>query len=344
MVVKRNMSDDGSVEFVAFSDSLMRRDHLYVGGEGTGRSTLAGHSLRYVLQEKADGRWDGAVVVIEPDRAVMSNILRNTPMELVRAVRLVDFADPDQIPVINPLDVHVFRDREVVTGAIVRSWDLAGAEWKIREQHLLAQSLRSLYECNKNLDRESQHTLEGLLSLLSEDGFRESVLERVEDADLRNWWESVYMKVASGERNRLNDTVLGFLEKHITTLHGFGVLMSSRCMPDIRETIEAGGVVLVCASDEEMGAVASKLVTNVVLALLTSMVHEPDQAAGVRGMCVVVDDMDMFDADFGRLMFGNANLGGNVIFTCRDMSVLDLREPGMKDKVLASVGCVCVFE
>ena len=76
---------NGTAETIHFSDNLLKQHHLYVGNAGTGKSTALGHIIRHLMTEKAAGRSDRALIVIDPSSDLMLNVLGNTPEELARS-------------------------------------------------------------------------------------------------------------------------------------------------------------------------------------------------------------------------------------------------------------------
>ena len=57
---------DGGVRVVRFPPDAMRRHHLYVARTQMGKSTLMSHVVGNRLLEKAAGRDDDAVVIVDP--------------------------------------------------------------------------------------------------------------------------------------------------------------------------------------------------------------------------------------------------------------------------------------
>ena len=84
---------DGEVRLVHFPQQAMGRHHLYAARTQMGKSTLMGHVVGSRLLEKAAGRDDQAVVVVDPHADLVSGILERVPQEVAERVRLIDLGD-----------------------------------------------------------------------------------------------------------------------------------------------------------------------------------------------------------------------------------------------------------
>ena len=122
---------------IRFPDDLLRRHHLYVARIRMGKSTLMHHVITHRMREKAAGRYHDAIVVIDPHADLVDSLLERAPTEIEDQVRLIDLADEERAPGINPLDTRVFADRDRTADSVVRVarglWD----QWGPRMQSIL---------------------------------------------------------------------------------------------------------------------------------------------------------------------------------------------------------------
>ena len=68
---------------IRFPDDLLRRHHLYVARTRMGKSTLMHHVVSHKLREKAEGRDNDAIVVVDPHADLVAGILEQVPESLV---------------------------------------------------------------------------------------------------------------------------------------------------------------------------------------------------------------------------------------------------------------------
>ena len=100
----------GAKREIRFPDDLLKRHHLYVARTRMGKSTLMHHLVTHKLREKAAGRDNDAIVVIDPHTDLAAGILQHVPESLVNRVRLIDLSDETRAPGINLLDTRIFAD------------------------------------------------------------------------------------------------------------------------------------------------------------------------------------------------------------------------------------------
>ena len=88
------------------------------------------HVVVHKMREKAAGRDDDAIIVVDPHADLVAGLLEQVPESLVDRVRLIDLADENRAPGINLLDARVFPDRDRTTDSVVRVarglWDSGG--------------------------------------------------------------------------------------------------------------------------------------------------------------------------------------------------------------------------
>ena len=175
---------------IRFPEDLLRRHHLYVARTRMGKSTLMHHLVSHKMREKAAGRDGDAIVVVDPHADLVDGLLEQAPEEIAGRVRLIDLADESRSPGINLLDTRIFSDRDRTADSVVRVarglWD----QWGPRMQSILEQTVKTLHEANEHptTDEHEQYTILDGLRLLSNDPFRNSVLAKLDDPYLLEWW------------------------------------------------------------------------------------------------------------------------------------------------------------
>ena len=175
---------------IRFPEDLLRRHHLYVARTRMGKSTLMHHLVTHKMREKAEGRDNDAIVVVDPHADLVAGLLRQVPESLIDRVRLIDLADQRRAPGINLLDTRIFTDRDRTADSVVRVAKGLWEQWGPRMQSILEQTVKTLHEANEHpeTDEGSQHTILDGLKLLSDRKFRDGVLKRIEDPYLLEWW------------------------------------------------------------------------------------------------------------------------------------------------------------
>ena len=137
---------------VLLPEESLRRHALYVARTRMGKSTLMHHVLSYKMRRKLAGEDEDAIVVVDPHADLVEALLDQVPPGLEKKVRLIDLADIERVPGINPIDVGVFSDRDRTTDGIIRVAKGLWEAWGPRMQNILEHTVKSLHEANTKLD------------------------------------------------------------------------------------------------------------------------------------------------------------------------------------------------
>ena len=337
----------GGSRVVRFPAEAMRRHHLYVARTQMGKSTLMSHVVGNRLLEKAAGRDDDAVVVVDPHADLVQGILERVPNALGERVWLIDLGDKQRSCGINLLDVHVFQDRDVTVDTVVRVahglWD----QWGSRMQAILEHTLKALYEANRTLPRDEQYTLLDARLMLTDESFRYEVLRRVEDPYILDWWQSDF---GNWRSEYLADSVAPVqtrLAYYAASAAARNILGQRSCTLYVSEVIRQGDVLLVSTDQGAVGQDVAALVGGAMLNLVESVVRQQGEnsASERRGAMVVVDEMQSIPGvRYESMLSELGKFGGMLVLATQSLSRLDELSPTMRDSLLSNVGCLCVFQ
>ena len=121
-----------------------------------GKSTLMHHIVSHKLREKAAGRDNDAIIVVDPHADLVAALLDQVPESLVDKVRLIDLADESRSPGINLLDTRIFADRDRTADSVIRVARGLWEQWGPRMQSILEQTVKSLHEANEQVEAGEQ--------------------------------------------------------------------------------------------------------------------------------------------------------------------------------------------
>ena len=334
---------------IHFPEDLLRRHHLYVARTRMGKSTLMRHLVAHKLAEKATGRDRDAVVVIDPHADLVGGLLEQVPESLAGQVRIVDLGEERGAPGVNLLDTRIFSDRDRTADSVVRVARGLWEQWGPRMQSILEQSVKTLHEANAHPDTaaEEQHTILDGLRLLSDDGFRDGVLEKVSDPYLLDWWARDFGGWRREYRAEALAPVQTRLSYYASSKRARAILGQPRSTIDLRRTILDGGVLLVSTAQGTAGRDVAALVGASLLNLVDSVIREqgalpPEQR---RGALVVVDEMQsMPGVDYESMLSELGKCGASFVLATQSLAKLADLSPTMRDTLLANVGCLAVFQ
>ena len=330
-------------------EDLLRRHHLYVARTRMGKSTLMHHLVTHKMREKAEGRDNDAIVVVDPHADLVAGLLRQVPESLIDRVRLIDLADQRRAPGINLLDTRIFTDRDRTTESAVRVAKGLWEQWGPRMQSILEQTVKTLHEANEHpeTDEGSQHTILDGLKLLSDRKFRDGVLKRIEDPYLLEWWARDFGGWHQQYRAEALAPVQTRLSYYASSKRARAILGQRRSTIDLRDTILNGGILLVSTAQGAVGRDVSALVGASLLNLVDSVIREQESVSlgQRRGALVVVDEMQsMPGVDYESMLSELGKFGASFVLATQSLAKLDDLSRTMRDTLLANVGCLAVFQ
>ena len=332
---------------IRFPEDLLRRHHLYVARTRMGKSTLMHHLVTHKMREKAEGRDNDAIVVVDPHTDLVAGLMEHVPESLMDRVRLIDLSDETRSPGINLLDTRIFADRDRTADSVVRVAKGLWEQWGPRMQSILEQTVKTLHEANEQVEAERQYTILDGLRLLSNDPFRNSVLKKVSDPYLLEWWARDFGSWHRQYRAEALAPVQTRLSYYASSKRARAILGQRRSTIDLRRTIHEGGVLLVSTSQGTVGRDVAALVGASLLNLVDAVIREQGRLLlhQRRGALVVVDEMQsMPGVDYESMLSELGKFGASFVLATQSLAKLDDLSSTMRDTLLANVGCLAVFQ
>ncbi len=337
----------GTPRKIHFPGDLLRRHHLYVARTRMGKSTLMHHIVAHKMREKAAGRDNDAIVVVDPHADLVGGLLEHVPPEIADRVRLIDLADERGAPGVNLLDTRIFADRDRTADSVVRVAKGLWEQWGPRMQSILEQTVKTLHEANECRDAGEQYTILDGLRILSDDDFRSEVLEMVSDPYLLQWWARDFGNWRRETRADALAPVQTRLSYYASSKRARAVLGQSRSTIDMRRVIREGGILLVSTAQGTAGRDVAALVGASLLNLVDAVIREQGSLPFEqrRGALVVVDEMQsMPGVDYESMLSELGKFGASFILATQSLAKLDDLSRTMRDTLLANVGCLAVFQ
>ena len=315
---------------IRFPEDLLRRHHLYVARTRMGKSTLMHHLVTHKMREKAEGRDNDAIVVVDPHADLVAGLLRQVPESLIDRVRLIDLADQRRAPGINLLDTRIFTDRDRTADSVVRVAKGLWEQWGPRMQSILEHGV-----------------LAALVRLGVLVGFMQRLDRLIEDPYLLEWWARDFGGWHQQYRAEALAPVQTRLSYYASSKRARAILGQRRSTIDLRDTILGGGILLVSTAQGAVGRDVSALVGASLLNLVDSVIREQESVSlgQRRGALVVVDEMQsMPGVDYESMLSELGKFGASFVLATQSLAKLDDLSRTMRDTLLANVGCLAVFQ
>ena len=175
-------------------EDAIRRNQFPVARTRMDKSTLMHHVVTHLMQEKAAGRNDDAIIVADPHADPVKALLEQVPESILDSVYLIDLADEKQArasicwtPASSPIG----------TAPPTRwcGWPTACGSSGAPDAVNPGAHRKSLHEynCHPDTDEDEQLTILDGSRMLLDRRFRNRVLLRVANPYIVRWWGGVFM-------------------------------------------------------------------------------------------------------------------------------------------------------
>ena len=306
-----------------------RTTHMaIIGRTGTGKSTLM-HNLIY--QDIAAGR---GVAVIDPHGTLVRDVIaRSIPVEREDDVVLLDFAQEEYPPPLNPL---VLPD-----GASQR--DAAGQMMTIIQQFYRGfegQMADTLYMTLLTLMQEPSPTIRDVTRLYASPRYRASLAEQLDNPAAEDFW-TVFNRLSPGEQEQRRSPV----EHRMRSFYGNPALYPVLCHPktlDVAALIRERKVVLISLEAKRAGIPPrdQQLLGAILIAQIQQAVM--GHAAVEHGYYLYVDEAEDFITTSLPEMLSQARFA-NLSLILANQYLKQLAGETL-EAVMANVGAIAAFQ
>lgn len=234
-------------------DEDSRRRHIYiVGATGAGKSTLL---LNLIHQDILAGR---GLTVLDVHGDLAAAAVQLVPKRRTNDAVIFDAASEHVVP-FNPLAcAHPSRIDQVVSGVVSAFKKLYGDSWGPRLENLLRYAVFVAVEQNG--------TLLDMLRLLTDKGFRDSILLKVEDEVVRSFWQNEFAAWNSQYRTEAVSSVTNKLLPFLTSRQLRAITTgTARQSLNLRHVMDDQKILIVNLSRGRLGQDNSTLLGSLLL-------------------------------------------------------------------------------
>lgn len=161
-----------------------RHRHVWaIGKTGTGKSTLIANMAI------DDFKKDRGVAVLDPHGDLSDTLLDYVPSRRINDVIYFNPWDKDYPISINPLEVKSKEEAELVVSGLMAIFTKVWANvWSARMEYILRNSFLTLAEIPNS-------TLEDVLKIISDQSYRNKIVEKLDDQALVHFWRNEFDKM-----------------------------------------------------------------------------------------------------------------------------------------------------
>lgn len=306
-----------------------RLRHLYVLGKtGSGKSTLL---LNLIAQDLVAGR---GLALIDPHGDLFDEALLRVPRWRANEVALVV---PEELA--HPTSFNVFRQVASGQGRVLLASHLVtllksqwSEFWGPRLEYLLRNAALAV----------SEHPQASLLLLhrfASDASARERLVSRVQDPVVRRFWQVEFGAYKGALQEEMLSSVRNKLGAFVSSPFTRGVAESVRSRLNLRDLIEAGGVLLARLPSGQIGQDNARLLGGLLITCtaLAAMSRTP----GARPFFLYVDEFQNFMSESLPTILSEARKFGLGLVLANQY--LDQLTQSLRMGVLGNVGSLIAF-
>lgn len=309
-----------------------RLSHVYlIGKTGTGKSTL----LETLIRQDIDaGR---GCALLDPHGDIVERIASSIPDRRAADVVYFDVPDPKLGFGYNPFARVGAGLRPLVASGLMdvfkKMWD---DSWGPRMEHILRNALLAL------LDQPSA-TMPDILSLLTSKSFRERVVAKIENTQVRAFWQTEFPKYSF----RLQADGISPIQNKVGAFLADPKLRRILTRDDgqirLRQIMDEGKVLLVNLSQGKIGADSASLLGGLLVTSLGSAAFSraylPEDQR--RPFFLYVDEFQSFTTlAFANMLAELRKFGVGTVLAHQYLHQLD---PDIRHAVLGNAGTLIAF-
>ena len=262
-----------------------RRKHLYIVGKtGTGKSTMIANMA---INDMKNGE---GMAIVDPHGDLCDIILNYVPSHRINDVAYLDPADQEYPFHLNPLEVKNTAYRELVSSGIVSIfYKLYHLSWGPRLEYILRNTILTLLSVPDS-------TLLQVPELLTNDGYRKTIVEKMSDQVLKSFWLNEFEKMSPQFRSEAVSPILNKVGQFLSSQTIRNIVGSPKSTVDLEDMMNQGKIVIVNLSQGKLGEDSSALlgamiITKIQLAAM-NRVYTAEEAR--RDFYLYVDEFQNF--------------------------------------------------
>jgi type IV secretory pathway VirB4 component len=231
-----------------------RRKHLYIMGKtGTGKSTMIANMA---INDMKNGE---GMAVIDPHGDLCDILLDYIPSHRINDVAYLDPSDIEYPFHLNPLEMKNEAYRELIASGIVSIfYKLYHYSWGPRLEYILRNTILTLLHVPNS-------TLLQVPELLTDERYRERIVEKLDDRVLRNFWVNEFAKMSPQMKSEAVSPILNKVGQFLSSQTIRNIVGSPTSTVDLEEMMNQGKIVIVNLSQGKLGEDNSALLGAMII-------------------------------------------------------------------------------
>lgn len=225
-----------------------RRKHMYIIGKtGTGKSTLIANMAVSDMKNKH------GLAVIDPHGDLCNILLDYVPSHRINDIAYLDPSDTDHPFHLNPLEVKNPAHKELVASGIVSIfYKLYHYSWGPRLEYILRNTILTLLEVPDS-------TFLMVPEILTNNNFRQKVVDKLSDQVLKNFWLNEFNKMGENMRIESIMPILNKVGQFLSSPMIRNIIGHPHSTIDLEDAMNNGKIILLNLSQGKLGEDSSAL-------------------------------------------------------------------------------------
>jgi hypothetical protein len=248
-----------------------RRKHTYIMGKtGSGKSTLIANM---VINDMRNGE---GMCIIDPHGDLIDLLMDYIPSYRINDVAYLDPSDTEYPFHLNPLEVKNDALKELIASGIVSIFHkLYHYSWGPRLEYILRNTILTLLQVPNSTFLE-------VPELLTNDRYRDRIIEKLEDGVLKSFWVNEFNKLTPQMRSESIMPILNKVGQFLSSKTIRNIIGNPTSTIDFEDMMNQGKIILVNLSQGKLGEDSS--------ALLGAMMITKLQLAAMNRVYIAEDD------------------------------------------------------
>ena len=309
-----------------------RRRHIYiVGKSGTGKSTLIENMA---INDVFEGK---GVVIVDPHGELADKVLSCVPTDRINDVIVFDPADRSYPIGFNLLETVEDDFKGMVASGFVGIFKkIFGDSWGPRLEHILRNTVLALLDFPES-------TMLDIPRMLTDNRFRDRVVEKVQDSVIREFWVNEFAQYDAKFRTEAVSPILNKVGQFLATATIRNIVGQPHSKINIREIMDSGKILIVNLSRGKIGEdnsalLGAMMITKIQLAAMS----RADVSVDKRRDCYLyVDEFQNFATESFAVILSEARKY-NLCLTMANQYIEQMSEE-VRSAVFGNAGTIVTF-
>jgi len=309
-----------------------RRYHMYVVGKtGVGKSTLL---LNMIKQDIENGE---GMALLDPHGDLVEKTLNTSPLSRIKDIIYLNPQDKERILYFNPLEVLDRQESNLVASSLVSAFKKIWHDsWGPRLEYILRNSLSTLVEF-------SGATLLDLQRILQDKVFRMSLVNRLKNEQLRDFWLNEFEKYPPYFQQEAISPIQNKIGQFLNNPILREIVSQPKSSFNLKEIMDSGKILLVNLSKGKIGEDSASLLGAMLIAKmgLTALSRQDTPEEQRRDFYLYVDEFQSFaTSSFSDILSEARKYHLNLILANQYLDQIDEKVRGA---IFGNVGTIISF-